>query len=116
MAEYEEIRIAVKEGKGWVQYYLRQNEIHVNADYGDPAIICEPQGQGIGSLVLEELVKKANETDSAAIVFHGPNDWMCKLVTKFSKAKNMQQPLEIRDYTGIIEMSLLLPAKPAKSL
>lgn len=110
MTEYEKIEIYYDKGNGWVQFYVDpDSQIHVDSDDDFPAIVCVPQGRGLGKMLLEHLIKMAEEKSSKAVIIHQPNNALVHIVSQIADRKNLQLE-KIPDYLGegIVKMTLKL--------
>ncbi len=117
--KYERLTVNTEygNGTGYVSYCIEGSEIHVNSDDDEPAMLCIPQGERIGYLVLDKLMKKAKEVNASSIFFHGPTSMLEKFLDKYAKSAGIE-PKKITDkiessqnILAISEMILNLPAK-----
>jgi hypothetical protein len=119
--KYNELVVPTGYGDGHAWYYTEGSALHVDSEYDEPAILCIPQGKRICYLVLDALMKKAQETKSDEIIFHGPNDALDNVLSKYAKTAGLEieKTPDYIDTTqnikAISEITLKLN-QPAKSL
>lgn len=88
--KYERIKVETSAGNGHAWYYLENSAIHVDSDDEEPAMLCVPQGKRICYFVINALVQKAHEIKADSIVFHGPNDALDRILTRYSQLSGLE--------------------------